>query len=152
MPWQRDGSLARRVVSRSPSSHYGLPLIHEITSRMTAKDVIVEILTRASSDGLPEQVGPSETLDRIAIYAELVDAGYLTGLVDLGQAGRPETVCGARITALGRQYLEQLTKERRDKRALPIAKRSALWCLRWVVLPVALALGIAWLIKHFALK
>ena len=119
---------------------------------MNANHLTLEILNRASKEGLPQQVGPEDTLETIAIYAELVDAGYLTGHIVLGADGRPCNVAGARITAFGREHLEQLEKDRAERSRASVTKNRALWMLRWVVLPVALAIVIAWLTKWFGLK
>jgi hypothetical protein len=118
----------------------------------TVKKTIIEILSRASKGDLPDQVGPEDTLDTIAIYAELVDAGYLTGCVTLGPEGRPCNVAGARITISGRGYLEQLENERAAAGSLSGAKKGGRSLLKLVVLPIVIALIVAWLIKRFGLK
>jgi hypothetical protein len=117
----------------------------------TTKQIIIEILRRASKEGLPDQVGPEDTLDTIGIYAELVDAGYLTGSVTLNAVGRPCNVCGARITISGREHLEQLEKERAEKSSLAVARKSGLRLLQWFI-AIATALIIAWIVKRFGLK
>ena len=84
---------------------------------MNPNEVVIEILSRAIGEGLPDQIGPEDTLGRIAVCAELVDAGYLTGHVSLGSDGFPVTLAGARITALGRERLRELTEALKQQKA-----------------------------------
>jgi hypothetical protein len=119
---------------------------------MNPNEVMFEILSRASGEGLPDQIGPEDTLGRIAVCAELVDAGYLTGHVTLGSDGRPVNVAGARITASGRERLRELIEARDQQKSWSVAKRRIQWVWRWIILPLALAVFGGWLIKKFGFK
>ena len=112
----------------------------------------LEILRKASSEGLPEQVGPDDTLEVVAVYAELLREGYLTGHLSLLENGVVGNVAGAKITLLGRQRIERLEKELDAKKPSAKAGQIFFLFLKYLILPIAIALAIAWLSQFFALK
>ena len=89
-----------------------------------------EILRKASRRELPDQLAEDYTLDQLALCAELVEAGYLSGRPILNN----ERVCSIvhpAITLPGREYLEALhqrgrvvRKTKAPKRSLPRPSRS----------------------------
>jgi hypothetical protein len=72
------------------------------------KQIALEILEQADKIGLPQEATKAESLDRIAVYADLIRAGYLSGAATRDRFHRYNNVLGARITPSGREYLERL--------------------------------------------
>jgi hypothetical protein len=108
---------------------------------MDVDALVFDILWRAAQEGLPDQIGPDHTLDEIAIYSELVDAGYLRGHVSRGNMGEPINVGGARITAFGRQYLNELQEVKRAKTVSGRVAKLAPGAIKWLFAVVGTIVG-----------
>lgn len=122
---------------------------------MNAEDTTIEILSRAANEGFPTQIGPDETLERIAIYAELIEANYLAGRVTRDGMGRPCNIAGARITTMGREYLQKLQKEREAKKTSAKLKKSFRGSAKWalgIITALIIAIVGKWLMQKIGLS
>jgi len=85
---------------------------------------IVEFLSDLDAGKVYEgnQIGPEHTLQQIRVIADLIEEGYVAGLVTPDESGRPVNVGGPRITGAGRAYLKSLRVAADSKRFSTIAK------------------------------
>jgi hypothetical protein len=122
---------------------------------MNAEDITIEILGRAINEALPNQIGPDEPLERISIYAELIEANYLTGCVMLDEVGQSCNIGGARITAMGREHFHKLQKERADKKSSAKLKKLLRALAKWalgIITALIIAIAGKWLLQMIGLS
>jgi len=76
------------------------------------------ILEKADNNELPGMLGPGVNVDELELYADLIDQGYLDGDARRSNGepynGRPYTVLGVRITAYGRDFLDELREAEQE--------------------------------------
>ncbi|MBT7912324.1 hypothetical protein HN588_00285 [Candidatus Bathyarchaeota archaeon] len=118
---------------------------------MDAEKTIASALKKAASGELSNNFGAKDVAEPLSIYAELIEAGHLSGAVARDSHGHPDAIGGAAITIAGREYLKELEKGLASKTLLGFLRSKVGYIVSWAI-GVATALLVLWLAKLLGLK